>query len=351
MQRARIGVIGIGFGQQVHVPAFRANPRAEIVAICASQKERAQEIARKLGIAEAYGDWREMLARSGLDAVTLAVPPVLQPEMALAALATGKAVFCEKPMSASLSGAMAMARAAQEAGVANVVDFEFPEVPQWAAAAAILKSGGLGGLRHIAISWNVETYAVKMGLKNWKNLREWGGGVLNGFVSHVFYYLEVLTGRIKSLCARLHEPRGNLAPGDTLACLWLDLASGAPVSVVASSQSFLGSGHRVEFYGEQGSLILDNPTADYVRGFKLLHGDRDTGYLKAVECGDAAGYEDGRVAAVAPLAAKFLEWLETGKPCRPSFREGLRVQQLLDAALRSHCNGAWVEVSEEVLFP
>jgi len=347
----RIGVIGIGFGQQVHVPAFRTDPRAEIVAICASRKERAQAVARKLGIAEAYGDWREMLARPGLDAITLAVPPLLQPEMAVAAMQAGKAVFCEKPMAASLEGAKAMARAAQEAGLANLVDFEFPEIPQWSAAATILHRGQLGRLRHIGISWNLEIYAVRRGLESWKTSRAWGGGVLYGFVSHVFYYLERLVGRIERLCARLYDVRGNLAQGrDILAFIWLELESGAPVSGVVSSQSFLGSGHRLEFYGEQGSLILDNPTPDYARGFNLWHGDRRSGSLNPVDLTgpDDLGKGDGRVAMVARLAARFLDWLESGKPCQPTFKEGLRVQQLLDAALRSHLNGAWVEVHEEI---
>lgn len=351
MKRTRIGVIGIGFGQQVHVPAFRTDPRSEIVSICASQKERAQAVAQRLGIAEAYGNWREMLASSGIEAITLAVPPVFQPEIAVGALAGGKAVFCEKPMAASLSGAREMARAARDAKLANLVDFEFPEIPQWAAAAEILKKGGLGSLRHVSVSWNVETYAIKMQLETWKTIREYGGGVLNGFVSHVFYYLEVLAGPIKRLCTRLDNARGNAAVSDSLAFLWLEMESGVPVSVSASTQSFLGSGHRVEFYGAQGSLILDNPTADYARGFKLWHGDRESGTHKLVDCGEAGGEmdRDGRVTAVARMATKFLDWMETGKPCRPSFQEGLRVQQLLDAAFRSNQSGSWVEVGPEVV--
>ena len=349
---ARIGVIGIGFGQQVHVPAFRADPRVEVVAICARRQDRAEAVARRLGIPEAYGDWRTMLAKPGLDAVTLAVPPVLQTEMAVAALQAGKAVFCEKPMAASLEGAIAMTRAARETGLANLVDYEFPEIPEWAAAATILSRGQLGKLRHVGISWNVETYAVRQGLESWKTSRAWGGGVLYGFASHVFYYLEALAGRINKLCARLHEAGENSAPGrDSLAFLWLELEAGTPVSVVVSSQSFLGSGHRVEFYGEQGSLILENPTPDYAKGFKLWHGDRHSGSINQVDCTGADDFwaGDGRVAVVARLAAKFVDWLATGKPCRPAFGEGLRVQQLLDAALRSHLSGAWVEVGEEIL--
>lgn len=345
MDKVRIGVIGIGFGQQVHVPAFRSDSRCEVVAICASRLGRASEVAARLGIAKAFGDWRQMIANPDVDAISVATPPSLQAEIAVAALAHRKAVFCEKPVAVSKAGALAMVAAAEQARVANMVDFEFAEIEEWQRAKSILDSGGIGNLGHVAVSWNVETYASKMNLKSWKTTMEDGGGTLNSFVSHAFHYLEWFAGPIQRLSARLFRVPGDARTGDTLAVLCLELESGAAVSLSVSSHAFLGNGHRLEFYGDQGTLILDNATSDYARGFRLLHGTRTSDRLEVVCSADRSGADgrDGRIAVVARLVGRFVSWFETGIPKAPSFKEGLRVQSLLEAARRSHDSGHWID--------
>lgn len=345
MHKLRVGVVGVGFGQQVHVPAFRLDPRCEVVAICASGLERAGRVAARLGIEKAFGDWREMIEDPSINAIGIATPPALQPMVAVAALARGKAVFCEKPLALSKAEALGMVAAAEQAGVANIVDFEFPEIEQWQQAKSILGSGGIGRLRHMAISWNVETYANQAGLRSWKTNAEEGGGVLNGFVSHVFYYLEWLAGDIRRLSANLFRPPSDLRRGETLAVICLELESGAATSVSVSNHAFLGNGHRVEFYGDEGTLVLDNSTPDYARGFRLLYGTRASNRPEVISSGEGleAGRCDGRIAAVACLVERFVSWVENGIPSRPSFKEGLRVQSLLEAARRSRESGCWVD--------
>src|SRR3954447_3713056 len=100
MKTVRVGIVGTGFGRQVHLPAFRAHPNCEVVAVCASRLERAQDAAARHGIERAFGDWRELVA-ADLEAIALAVPPAVQFEIALAAVRAGKAIFCEKPLAAT----------------------------------------------------------------------------------------------------------------------------------------------------------------------------------------------------------------------------------------------------------
>src|SRR4051794_10737231 len=114
-------VIGIGYGQQVQVPAFRSGPRCRVVAICASTMERAARFAGKLEIPRAFGDWREVVADPGTDAVAIVVPPALQVLIVLAAASARKHVFCEKPVALSAAQAREMFRAVEEARVASAV--------------------------------------------------------------------------------------------------------------------------------------------------------------------------------------------------------------------------------------
>ena len=108
-----------------------------------------------------------------------------------------------------------------------------------------------------------------------------------------------------------------------------------------SCASYLGSGHRIEFYGEDGTLVLHNPGADYMRGFELLYAKRPAAVLARIGVDDPvdAQYPDGRIAPVSRLAKRFLDAIETGVPPLPGFAEGYRVQQLIDAAQRSHRQG------------
>ncbi|MGA7937615.1 MAG: Gfo/Idh/MocA family oxidoreductase, partial [Kovacikia sp.] len=242
--KIQVGVVGIGFGQQVHVPAFQLDDRCQVRALCASTVERAAEVAKRLQVDRALGSWQELVADPTIAAISIATPPAAQEEIAIAALSQGKAVFCEKPLTRSLEAAQKLASLAQRAGVANMVDFEFPEIDEWQRAKAILDQGGIGNLRHIAVSWNVETYANRMGLSSWKTRMEDGGGTLYSFVSHIFYYLEWFAGPIRRLVCSLFRPPGDSRSGDTLATLSLELESGVAASLSISSHSFLGNGHR-----------------------------------------------------------------------------------------------------------
>jgi len=184
------------------VPAFRADARCQVVAICPRTLDHAARVAEQLRVPQAYGDVRQMLASGQMDAVSIAVPPALQPELVVAAAEAGKHVFCEKPLAADVPAAERALAAAEKSGVAHAVDFLFPEIPAWQQARSLLAAGTLGALRHAAVSWRVESYAFARGLDSWKMRSPEGGGTLNNFVSHSLYYLEWLLGPVTRIAAR-----------------------------------------------------------------------------------------------------------------------------------------------------
>jgi predicted dehydrogenase len=115
-----------------------------------------------------------------------------------------------------------------------------------------------------------------------------------------------------------------------------------------SCASYLGIGHRIEFFGEDGTLMLHNPGADYMRGFELWHARRDAPLVRvATDDPIDAQYPDGRIAPVSRLAKIFFDAIESGSTASPGFAEGYRVQQFIDAARRSHQRGTWIDVGRE----
>ena len=121
------------------------------------------------------------------------------------------------------------------------------------------------------------------------------------------------------------------------------------VSLSMSCASFNGAGHKIEFFGEDGTLVLHNPSADYMRGFDLMHAKRSAAAIERIPVQDAvdAKYPDGRIAPVSRLAKMFFDAIETGATASPGFAEGYRVQLLIDAARRSHQQGKWIDVAPE----
>ena len=137
----------------------------------------------------------------------------------------------------------------------------------------------------------------------------------------------------------------------SISCAVYQVASGAAGSLSMSCACFAGSGHRLEFYGEDGALVLANPTTDYMRGFALHHARRPDTVLTPVALDDEPLDRqfpiDGRIAPVSRLASRFLDAIERKRPMSPGFSEGYRVQVLLDAVRRSHDLGHWLDTKPE----
>lgn len=347
----RIGIVGCNYGRLVHLPAFRLDPRCKVIALAGRDAARTAELALALNIPLAFGGWEELVAHPDVDAVTIAAPPNLQSAIALRALELGKPVFAEKPMAAAMADAEAMARAAASTGLAAMVDFNFSAMLIWRKAKELIDQGAIGRLRHIAVNWNVENRSTRMRIKNWKPTGEDGGGALGNFVSHSFHYLEWLCGPITGMSARLSGLPDDPAM-ETNATISMAFQSGAVGSLVMSCASYLGSGHRLEFYGEDGTLTLINATPDYMRGFELCLARRPATVLVPIDIDDPVDRDfpaDGRIAPVSRLAATFLQAIADGGTAVPGFAEGLRVQALLDAARRASNGGRWLKIGPQAM--
>lgn len=322
----RVGVIGLRFGAQVHVPAFRTDSRCVVAALTGRDIKRTMSVARELGVPASYADWRALLTSDSIDAVSIAVPPLEQMAIIAEAARLGKHVFCEKPLAASVSDAESALECVRRASIVHAIDFIFPEIPAWRLTRKLLREGAIGAPRHFSYTWRIETFASRTKATSWKNRSREGGGAVGNFLSHVVYNLEWLLGGVDKID---NLPRSHSGLTGSFCDCIVHLAGGVHGSISISTDAYLGGGHQIEIYGESGTIVLRNSTSDYADGFELSVGTRENGRLEVVSHDPSQSGVDGRIAPVGRIVRRFLNGIFEEGSVTPNLEHGLHVQRWL----------------------
>lgn len=328
-----VGIVGLGFGARVQIPGFRLlEPEGvRVAAVCARDGARARRVADEAGVPNAYADWRRLVADPAVDLVSVATPPAAHAEIVAAALEARKPVLCEKPLAATCDDAERLAELAAAAGVPTLVDFEFRGLPSFRRARELLRDGAIGRVLQLEIAWHLGSRLAAGPAPSWKDDAEAGGGALLALGVHSFDYVEWLLSPVESLCGTAPTLLERGSSDDACAAL-MRLVDGTHVTLSISTVAAHGRGHSLQFFGQEGTLVLDNPdVSDYMRGFRLTLDGAEVALPDAPE-------EDGRIAPFVELARELVEAIRAGRPASPSFREGLRAQRLAEA---SRAGGGW----------
>ena len=204
-----IGLIGAGFMGKCHALAFGAVkavfgdvPRPKLEVLCEISLAKAQAAAAQFGFDRATDDWRALVEDPKVDLVSVTTPNALHHEMALAAIAAGKHVYCEKPMAVTLGQAEAMADAAVRSPVRTLVGYNYLKNPAVLHARALLDRGAIGRPIHFRGIFDEDYMADPALPGTWRSLRrEAGLGVLGDMGCHLVAAALYLAGPIESVVA------------------------------------------------------------------------------------------------------------------------------------------------------
>src|SRR5258705_7404821 len=143
-----VGIIGVnpawGWAATAHIPALRALPNYEVRALSATSPEAARVAGEAFGVAAVFSDHEGLVARPDVDVVVVTLKVPRQRELVSAALAAGKAVYCEWPLGRDLDDARAMAALAAERGVRTVVGLQARQAPAIEFVRDLLRDGYVG---------------------------------------------------------------------------------------------------------------------------------------------------------------------------------------------------------------
>ena len=150
MSQTGFGVIGAGIvGGAWHAHVYHNMPNARLVAVCDLDESRAREIAKRYNAPGVYTDYRDLLARDDIAAVSIATPDFAHRDIAVAAAQSGKHILVEKPLATTVEDAQAILAAVEEAGVKLMVDFHNRVNPPFIQARQSVIDGELGALKYI----------------------------------------------------------------------------------------------------------------------------------------------------------------------------------------------------------
>ena len=368
MTRIGIGIVGGGYMGKAHAVAMSAVAalfdtalRPSLEMICTTTPQGAAEKARQFGFARATADWRVLVADPRVEAVVIASPQETHRDIALAAFAAGKHVFCEKPLGLGLSDSREMLAAAQRSGRVHMTGFNYIRTPASQLARQIISTGEIGDVTWFRGEHTEDFCADPASPASWRT-RGKPNGNMGDLAPHIINAALALMGPIRSLCADIEtvhrtrpSPTGPEAVSNDdqgqIMCRFENGAMGHLfISRVATGRKM---GYAYDVFGTRGALRFDQEDQNAVwlykaegaagrQGFtKILTGPEHPDYKAfCLGPGHGTGYQDQIIIE----ARDFLEAIASGTPKWPSFADGHLVNQVITAAWASQSSRGWIDV-------
>jgi predicted dehydrogenase len=355
--RKNIGIIGVGFGAQVHVPAFRSEGW-DVTAICSRSREKAQKAANEAAIAGVYTEPMDLIKRDDLDAVAIITPPSAHHRLAIAALNAGKHVLCEKPFAIDAKQAAEMLAAAEKSGRTAMIAHEFRHTPQRAYIRQLLADGYIGKFQLCTIELFLDRYVTAQPRAlTWNAYNAEGGGLLGALGSHYIDGLRFWFGEIATVTGWLAAFRPDVvdaatgkivkAETDDTFSFSTTFRNGGMATMTSSFAVTPTRGARISVMGDRGTLVAEQPGPNPLENGVVV-ASRDGAPLQELKTPaqytSFADDRDHRLMAFRLLVRDFTRGVEQGTSPAPNFIDGLCCQQVLDAVRESSASGRTIHL-------
>ena len=384
-KKINVGLVGYKFMGKAHSNAysdvamfFDMDAEPVMKAVCGRSEEGVKAAAEKFGWESYETSWEELVKRDDLDLIDVTAPSNFHKEISIGAIEAGKHVFCEKPLALNLADAREMLQAAEEAGVKHMINFNYRTVPAVALAKKMIDDGLLGKIYHFRgvylqdwiidpefpIVWRLDASVAGSG----------SHGDLNAHIIDIARFLvgdfEAVVGMEETFIKERPLTEVGTTGGLTAvatggmgavtvddATLFLTrFANGALGSFEATRFAAGRRNHnRFEVNGSKGSVVFnlermneleyyscDDPEG--LQGFRTIQAtDASHPYLHAWwPPAHIIGYEHTFIHQVYNL----MQAIANDKAPSPSFVDGVKCQEVLDAVVKSAAEKRWVEISE-----
>lgn len=371
MKELGVALIGTGFMGMTHAFAYRSAsamfpqiPKARLVVVADVTEAAAGRAAHQFGFEESTADWHRAIHHPAVQVVSITTPNALHKEMALEAIAAGKHVLCEKPLAPTSAEALEMLRAAQNSKVLTQVGYNYIQNPLLNLAREMIVAGELGEITDFR-GIHAEDYMADSEVPYSFRVAKEGGGALADIGSHIVGMARFLLGPITEVYGQLETlvPSRPVARGsserravevDDVARLLVRFERGCGGSIQAN---WAATGRKMqlafELTGTKGSLVFNQERFNELLHYRTGQDPRTSGFVR-IEAGPqhppygnicvAGGHQLGFNELKTIEVARFFEAIAGGAKNFPDFHEGWAIQTVIDAAMQSSRDKAWVAI-------
>ncbi|MEF9927966.1 MAG: Gfo/Idh/MocA family oxidoreductase [Massilia sp.] len=363
VNKIRVGIVGAGtWAEYGHIPSLALLPEFELTAVYSRSVDKAQALAARHGIAHPVTSLQALVEHPEVDLV-LVLNQAPQHEAAIrAAIAAGKDVYSEWPLTTSTAVSSELAALAEQAGVRHVVGLQRRLSPGYRYMSDLLDEGYIGELRSVRMHVSVDAFgARRMGYLAYTVPTENFSDLLPIFGGH---FLDILFRHfgfprtLNALTANQIRQVTIVDTGETLprtnpdqVLLTGTFANGAVLTVQLEAGKRNNAGVQIDLTGTEGDLRITNATS-FGPSVNLIEGARgDAQPLQALPV--PAQYDwlpehalGGSVAELAHLYAAYARDVQDGTQLAPTFLDAVKMHAVIDAIIASDCSGSRVDLSD-----
>ncbi len=344
--QVRAALLGAGFwATHAHLPALLQHGGIEVVAVVDPMVERARTLAASNQVASTFASLEQLFAVQDVDLVVIAAPTEVHPTLTELALRHGAAVLCEKPLANTVQAAARMADLAESLAVPSTVGYSFRYAPPLQALKRDIESGALGRPWLLEMfEYNAQFHPSRGKPTGWKgDPAQARAGALLEYGSHLIDMANWLAGPIEAVHAAMTRVLLG-AELDDIAALQVRFQAPA-IGVLISGWVLSGSvpGIKIRFHGSEGLAEVElNQTIPGGQAYRRASLD---GVMTEMPLAPLVDPVSGCAARhVSDLVTRMRGEVSLFPDTLPTLRDGVRVQQALEAALAA--TGGWVSPEE-----
>ena len=358
-----VGVIGLGhWSEYGHLPSLKRLPDYELTAVYSRSADKASSLVERHGFKYAASSVQELVANPEVDLVLVLTPAFQHEEGIRAAIAAGKDVYCEWPLTPDTALSKELLALADKAGVRTIVGLQRRLNPGYRYVGDLLDHGDIGDIRSVRLHVSVEYFQRERPAslyytipeKNFSSLLSIYGG---HFLDALFTTMTGFPQSLSALTVNQFKEVTLLETGDTLPHTNADqvvlagtFANGAVLSVHLEAGKRNNYGVQLDITGSKGDLKITNTSSfgDTFNRIEIARGDSQPMTVLTVP----SEYEwleegelGGSVVELASLYAAHARDVKTGSTLAPSFADAIRMHELMEQIKESDRSGKRVELS------
>jgi predicted dehydrogenase len=361
--KIRVGVIGLGhWSEYGHLPSLKLLSEYELTAVYSRSQEKAASLIERHGFKYAAASLQELVSHPEVDLVLVLTPAFQHEEGIRAAIAAGKDVYCEWPLTPSTALSSELLALADKAGVRTIVGLQRRLNPGYRYIRDLLDQGEIGEVRSVRLHVSVEYFQRERPAslyytipeKNFSSLLSiYGGHFLDALFSTMVGYPQSLS----AVTVNQFKEVTLMETGETLPHTSPDqvvlagtFANGAVLSVHLEAGKRNNFGVQIDITGSKGDLKISNTTSfgDTFNRIEIARGDAQPLTTLAIP----AEYEwvpEGELGAsvveLANLYSAYARDVKTGSTLAPTFADALRMHELIEHIVESNLSGQRVQLS------